>query len=39
VHDLAADEVMWELRGVASAVVAPPLVVATGREGTVVLAV
>jgi len=38
VHDLATDTVMCELRGVASAVVAPPVVVATGREGTVVLA-
>ena len=39
VYDLAADAVICELRGFAAAVVAPPLVVATGREGTVVLAV
>ena len=38
VRDLASDEVICALRGVATAVVAPPLVVATGREGTVVLA-
>ncbi len=39
VHDVAAGRVICALRGVAGAVVAPPLVVATGREGTVVLAV
>lgn len=37
VRDMASDEVICALRGVATAVVAPPLVVATGREGTVVL--
>ena len=38
VHDLAADRVICAVRGAAGAVVAPPFVVATGREGTVVLA-
>jgi len=38
IHDLVGGEVICALRGVASAVVAPPLVVATGREGTAVLA-
>ncbi len=38
VHDMADGGCLATLRGVASGVVAPPLIVATGREGTVVLA-
>lgn len=37
VHDLEEGGVVAALRGVAAAVLAPPLMVATGREGTVVL--
>ena len=38
VHDIATGERVASLRGVALGVAAPPHVVATGREGTVVLA-
>ena len=38
VHDLEEGGVVGTLRGVAAAVLAPPLLAATGREGTVVLA-